>query len=174
MKIVVASMNPVKINATKLGFQSFFKKVEVSGITTDSGVSDQPMSDEETLKGARNRAQNAKNASPEADYWVGIEGGVQGDQNGLTAFAWIVVCDRKISGESRTTTFRLPPQVVELIDRGYELGEANDIIFEKHNSKQQSGAVGLLTQNTITRTQLYAQAVQLALIPAINNKMYSI
>lgn len=174
MKIIVASLNPVKLNATKLGFESFFTSVEVSGAEVESGVSDQPMSDEETLEGARNRAENVRTAYPEADFWVGIEGGVHRDNYGLTAFAWVVVRGAEIRGESRTTTFRLPPEVVKLIDRGYELGHANDLIFNEENSKQQSGAVGLLTQNTLTRTQLYTQAVQLALIPTLNSKMYRV
>jgi len=174
MKIVVASKNPVKLNAARAGFESFFSDVEVNGVVVDSGVSDQPMSDDETLNGARKRAANARAEHPEADFWVGIEGGVHRDDNGLTAFAWIVVCGREITGESRTTTFRLPPGVNELIDRGYELGTANDMLFNAHNSKQQSGAVGLLTNNAITRTQLYVQAVQLALIPFLNTEMYSV
>lgn len=174
MKIVVASHNPVKIDATRAGFETFFNDVEASGISVGSGVSDQPMSDAETLKGARERASNAQAASPDADFWVGIEGGVHRDKLGLTAFAWIVVRGSELIGESRTTTFRLPPEVVELIDRGYELGHANDMVFDEHNSKQQSGAVGLLTNNAITRTQLYTQAVQLALIPILNAEMYGI
>jgi len=174
MKIIVSSKNPVKLEATKAGFESFFSDAEVEGISVESGVSDQPMSDDETLNGARNRATNALIEHSEADFWVGIEGGVHRDADGLTAFAWVVVRGRKITGESRTTTFRLPPEVSELIDRGYELGTANDMLFNEHNSKQQSGAVGLLTNNAITRMQLYMQAVQLALIPFLNVEMYRV
>ncbi|WP_340111195.1 inosine/xanthosine triphosphatase [Maribellus mangrovi] len=172
MKVCVASANPVKINATKSGFETYFSDVDVQGMTVDSGVSDQPMSDTETLEGARNRAAKIRKLFPAADYWVGIEGGVERDYKNLSAFAWIVVLSRNGKGESRTTTFYLPPQVSELIDSGYELGTANDWIFKKHNSKQKSGAVGLLTQDKLTRTELYTQAVQLALIPIINREMY--
>jgi non-canonical (house-cleaning) NTP pyrophosphatase len=84
----------------------------------------------------------------------------------------VVISDGKLTGESRTTTFRLPPGVTRLIDSGFELGDANDHIFREHNSKQKSGAVGLLTGDRIDRTQLYMQAVQLALIPFINPELY--
>ena len=47
MKIVVASKNPVKINATDAGFSTYFEGVEVLGVSVESGVSDQPKSDEE-------------------------------------------------------------------------------------------------------------------------------
>gem|GEM_PF-6429282 len=35
-----------------------------------SEVADQPLSYQETLLGATNRANNAKNKYPNADYWV--------------------------------------------------------------------------------------------------------
>jgi len=173
MKIIVASKNPVKINAVKEGFQSYFLKTEIEGVSIDSGVPDQPMSDEETLLGARNRVGNSRKHFPRNDFWVGIEGGVERDEFGLTAFAWVVIQSNEQTGEARTTTFRLPEKVARLIDQGFELGHANDRIFGEHNSKQNSGAVGLLTNDKITRTELYRQAVQLALIPFINKELYS-
>lgn len=173
MRIIVASKNPVKIDAVKDGFLSFFSQANVEGVSVDSGVSDQPMSDIETLQGARNRVENAKLSFPDSDFWVGIEGGVERDSFGLTAFAWVVIQDNEQRGEARTTNFRLPVKVTRLIDQGFELGHANDQIFKEHNSKQKSGAVGLLTRDKITRTKLYRQAVQLALIPFINKELYS-
>lgn len=172
MKIVVASKNPVKINATHLGFETYFDIDVVEGVSVESGVSDQPMSDSETQEGARNRAFNAQKLQPEADYWVGIEGGIEPQENALCAFAWIVVLGKNVRGESRTTSFLLPQKVASLIGEGYELGVANDMIFNKNNSKQKGGAVGILTKNKINRTQLYTQAVQLALVPIINEEIY--
>lgn len=172
MKIVVASKNPVKIKATLLGFESYFTGVVAEGVNVESEVADQPMSNAETLLGARNRAKNAKQQFPKSDFWVGIEGGIETTENGLTAFAWIVIFSGENSGEARTTSFRLPPKVAELIEQGYELGIANDILFKKKNSKQKTGAVGILTNNKVSRTDLYKQAVQLALIPFLNPKLY--
>jgi non-canonical (house-cleaning) NTP pyrophosphatase len=53
-----------------------------------------------------------------------------------------------------------------------ELGDADDLVFGRQNSKQKSGAVGLLTHNRVTRRTLYEQAVVLALIPFINPDLY--
>ena len=172
MRVIVASKNPVKVNASRTGFETYFDEVVIESCEVDSGVSEQPMSDAETFKGACNRAANARQLFPDADFWVGIEGGVERGDSGLTAFAWIVVQTKSMRGESRTTTFSLPPSVAGLIDQGYELGHANDKIFHEHNSKQNAGAVGLLTHNKVTRTGLYVQAVQLALVPVLNSKMY--
>lgn len=172
MKVVVASKNPVKLQAVLEGFQSFFERVEVYGIEVESGVSDQPLSDAETLKGARNRAQNAMKQITGAVFWVGVEGGIEPTEKGLAAFAWIVILSKGKYGEARTTSFLLPPKIAGYIERGYELGVANDKVFGQTNSKQKQGAVGLLTRNEVSRTQLYVQAVKLALIPFVNPELF--
>ena len=52
-KVIIASKNPVKINATKKAFEEVFNDhFEFEGVSADSSVSDQPMSNKETLKGA--------------------------------------------------------------------------------------------------------------------------
>lgn len=172
MNVIVASENPVKINAVKKGFEAFFCDVEIECVSASSGVSTQPLTDKETLMGARNRAIEARKKIHDADFWVGIEGGVQAEENGLSAFAWIVIYGAGKTGEARTATFMLPGKVGHLVAGGLELGTANDLIFRESNSKQKNGAVGLLTQNAIDRTELYRQAVILALIPFVNSGLY--
>jgi inosine/xanthosine triphosphatase len=173
--LVIASTNPVKIQAAVNGFQRLFpgSVLNVIAATVPSGVAYQPMSDEETLRGALNRSVNAQAVHPHADYWIGIEGGIQPIGQEMTAFAWIVVRSREIIGKGRTGTFFLPPAVAELIRQGKELGEADDIVFGRSNSKQDNGAVGLLTDNVIDRAQLYEHAVILALIPFKNEALYT-
>lgn len=172
MKIVVASKNPVKTASVKQAFSNFFNAFNIVEMDVDSGVSCQPLSDEETLRGATNRARLAKENFPDADFWVGIEGGIQKQNSIFTAFAWVVICSENQTGKAKTCTFELPGKVTELIENGYELGHANDLVFKEKNSKQKSGAVGLLTKNKTDRTELYKQAVILALIPFINPGLY--
>jgi len=172
IKILVASKNPVKLDAVKEGLLVFFdQEITLLGGSVESGVSDQPMSDVETLLGAESRVKNAHDLFSGFDYYVGIEGGVE--ESGLMAFAWVVISDGNRIGKARTATFILPPRVAELIHQGYELGDADDIVFEKMNSKQQNGAVGLLTNDLITRKSLYLPAVQMAFIPFLNPELYS-
>lgn len=174
-KIVIASKNPVKINAVLSGFQKMFpnEKFEISGVSVLSGVSDQPRSDTEIFQGALNRAENALKDPIGADFSVGIEGGVDEKNNEMEQFAWVVIKskDNKI-GKGRTGTFFLPPQVAELIRQGKELGEADDIVFGRTNSKQDNGAVGILTNDVINRTHFYSEAVIMALIPFKNERLY--
>lgn len=174
-KIIVASKNPVKISATLQGFQTMFpgEEFSVEGVPVPSGVSDQPMTDAETLTGAQNRAINAQEAVTDADFYVGLEGGIAEQDGEMTSFAWIVVTSNGLTGKGKTATLFLPPKIAELIKQGEELGEADDIVFGLQNSKQQSGAVGILTGDVITRTTYYVDAVILALIPFKNDNLYN-
>lgn len=176
-KIVVASTNPTKIRAALHGFQAMFanEAVELVTMSVPSGVSAQPLSDAETLLGATQRAQAARTAYPQADYWFGIEGGIEAIGDEMIAFAWVVVqavSSPTLSGRGKTGCFFLPPAVVELVKAGKELGEADDLIFQRVNSKREDGAVGLLTGQVMDRAELYRSAVILALIPFRNPSLY--
>lgn len=173
MKVIVASANPVKIKAAKFGFQKMFPdfNIEVVSINVPSGVNDQPIGDKETFEGARNRAINAQ-SKENGDFYIGIEGGIASEDGDMSAFAWVVIRSGSKEGKAKTSTFYLPRAVAELIEAGKELGEADDIVFNKTNSKQQAGAIGILTHNAIDRTQYYAEAVVLALIPFKNDSLY--
>lgn len=172
MKIVVGSRNPVKIGAAKQAFETLFpgESLEVIPIDVDSGADDQPDSDEATRQGARTRALNSRRAEPDADFWVGLEGGVEIIDEQLIAFAWMSVQGRVGDvSEARSTTLPLPPAVKELLIGGMELGEANDRVFSTVNSKQAGGAYGLLTDGLFTREGIYAQTLIMALIPFVNS-----
>lgn len=171
MKVVVASRNPVKVGATTQAFNTLFPDatLDITSVNVDSGAGDQPDSDEATRLGARERALGSREAVPDADFWVGLEGGVEIIDNQLMAFAWMAVQGRvgDIS-EARSATLPLPPAVKELVVSGLELGEANDRVFSTVNSKQGGGAYGLLTDGLYTRESIYAQTLIIALIPFVN------
>jgi len=173
--ILLASTNPVKRDAVLTGFLRMFPDDEfyINSVDVPSGVSDQPLDNRETLQGALNRSAQAAALYPDADFWVGVEGGVEMLNGDLSAFAWVVVRSRQMLGKSRTGTFFLPPAVAELVLAGKELGEADDIVFGRANSKTENGAVGLLTGDVINRAELYAHAVVLALVPFKNVALYA-
>ena len=171
LRVVVASKNPVKIGAAREAFASLFPhaSLDVAGIDVDSGVGDQPDSDATTRQGARERVRRAADAEPGADFWVGLEGGVETYDEQLMAFAWMAVMGpRGDISEARSATLPLPPAVKALVDSGMELGEANDRVFATVNSKQGGGAYGLLTDGRYTREGIYAQTLIIALTPFVN------
>lgn len=173
-RIVVASLNPIKSLAVDRAFSRMFpgEGFVVEPIDAPSDVSDQPVGDAETRRGAGNRARAARAARPDAYLWVGIEGGIEDSSDGMVAFAWIVVLSADRRGAGRTAGFYLPPDVADLVRGGLELGEADDIVFGRTNSKQQDGAIGLLTGNVVDRRGLYEHGVIMALIPFRNAGLY--
>ena len=174
-RLVIGSKNPVKIEADRSGFTALFpdSSCVTEGAAVSSGVSDQPMNEEETLRGAENRAAASQKALPDADFWFGIEGGIAEINNELSVFAWIVAISKSgITGRGRTATFFLPPPVSALVKQGIELGDADDRIYGTNNSKQNVGSAGLLSNNVITRTTLYQPAVIMSLFPFKNPKLY--
>ena len=175
MQVVVASKNPVKIEATRAAFAALMPAVsaQMIAVSVDSGVADQPTSDVETLRGASNRAANARQRNPDADFWVGLEGGIEVIENQLLAFAWMTILGANgKSSSARSPTLPLPQAVRKLVDDGLELGDANDKVFATANSKQGGGAFGLLTDGLYTREGIYTQTLILALLP-FSNEIYS-
>ena len=172
--IVIASTNPVKSQAAAEGFEAMFPQEEfrMLPLKVQPAISIQPMTDAETLQGASERAHTARELAPDADYWVGVEGGAQVVDGQLGVFAWVVVLDRERMGKGRSGEFYVPEKVAALVRGGMELGTADDQVFGRTNSKQKNGAVGLLTDDAIDRKGLYVPAVIFALIPFKNPELY--
>lgn len=174
-KIIVASQNPVKINAALAGFTRMFPHTEfiVEGAAVESGVNDQPIGNDETYQGALNRLEGIEQLSPNADYWVAIEGGVEIRGDDMEVSAWIVIKSKSGQiGKGKSGSFILPPSVAAHVHEGKELGTATDLVFDKKNSKQGGGSVGELTEGAMTRTTYYESAVIYALIPFKNPDLY--
>lgn len=174
MRVVVASKNPVKLRATEDAFSKAFpdERFSFESVSVPSGVPDQPSGDGETRRGARNRAANAREEVPGADFWVGLEGGIERRDGEVLAFAWMAVESSERLGEGRSSSFFLPSRVASLLGDGLELGDAIDEVFHRDNEKQKGGAVGVLTGDVVTRASFYTEALVLALVPFRNPGLY--
>ncbi len=171
--IAVGSRNPVKVQAAQAGASVMLGNVEAVGIEVDSGVSAQPMGDEEMIAGATQRAKAALSALPTASYGIGLEGGCSELREGLFAGAWCVAINRAgIVGMASTGLFELPPRVAALVRAGTELGHADDLVHGRSNSKQTTGSIGILTHGKYVRAQFYTPAVMMAFIRFVNEGMY--
>lgn len=167
MLIAVGSLNPVKIEAARLAFESHFPDaaLKMVGVAAKSGVSDQPMTARETIAGAKARAKEALRLMPEATFGIGLEGGLHEVDGTWFDMGWIVVRDRE-GREGIGTTAGMPVggEVMRLIlQENKELGHAIDIAHGTNNIKQSHGYFGLMTNNRITRTSGYRDAVIIAI-----------
>lgn len=172
-KVIVASANPVKLASVEQGFAPFFSdSLTVEGRSVDTGVREQPLTDRETLAGANHRAANARRQYPEADYWVGIEGGVQERDGYFEAFGWVVILTPTGHSEARSATFLLPEALARGLRQGEELGPITDQLFNERNTKHHAGAIGLLSRQVILRDELYRHPVVMALLPFLHPELY--
>lgn len=174
MLVATGSGNPVKIAATRAGFMAVWPGTPwtVSGVDVASGVADQPMSNAESIRGARNRATAARRAL-DADFGVGIESGLERIDGAWFSTGWVVIVDRDGREGMSSSMFRpVPLPSMALVLQGLELGHANDRVFGTTNSKQATGMIGLLTNDVLTREGVFRDAVVSALARFLHPELF--
>jgi len=170
--IVVGSTNPVKIAAVRAVIERVGSRAEVAGVGVASGVSDQPVGDGETIRGATQRAR-AVLAASDADFGVGLEGGIVEDDGIMRTCAWaaVVARDGRV-GTGGSLAMPLPSRVAALVREGVELGHAMDRVTGSHDTKRGAGAVGILTAGLVDRQRAYEALVAYALAPFLTPELY--
>lgn len=176
MKILVGSLNPVKIDAVKEAFLCYFKDIEVFGIEVESEVPDQPIGDQ-TFQGALNRAYNLRNINIKenlrAEYFVGIEGGVSQFFDKWFAYGCMCVMNKEDKiGFGLSPVFELPKKVVDQLLKGKELGFVMDEIMNEQNTKQRGGAISFFTNGVMSRKELYVEGLKTAIIPFLHDELF--
>ncbi|MBI4163718.1 MAG: inosine/xanthosine triphosphatase [Candidatus Aenigmarchaeota archaeon] len=173
MKIAIGSKNPVKVAAVTDGLKEAFPKAEFVSVDVKSGVSSQPVGDDETVKGATNRATEALKKIG-ADLGVGLEGGVEETKHGMMATVWCAIIDVKGNiGLGGGLHIHIPEVVAKKIRNGVELGKAMDELTNRKDTKHQEGALGILTKGLIDRKTGYESLVRLAAAKFLNPDLYS-
>ena len=156
----------MKIGAVQAVLHRAGLRAPVEGTGVESDVPAQPRGDEETIRGARTRAERARVALG-ADFGVGVERGIVELPDGsLRTCAWAVVVDgRGRSGTGGSLAMPLPPAVAALIAEGLELGDAMDRLTGMRDVKHGAGASGILTAGLVDRQAAYESIVTYALAP---------
>src|SRR5690625_1297044 len=155
--ITVGSLNKTKVTAVKQLFHSH----SVQAVDVSSGVSLQPFGDEETLLGAVNRAKNAMKARP-CDKAIGLEGGVMVVNDILYLNSWGALLTRK--NELFTASgprIELPTTFRSQLEAGTELSVLLERYTQRKNIRHDEGAIGIFTNDTFMRTDLFIYVVQL-------------
>ncbi|NHC42432.1 DUF84 family protein [Bacillus sp. MM2020_1] len=158
MKIIIGSKNPAKITAVK---NSFSHEGEFVSLDIPSGVSEQPFSDEETIKGAINRAAAALKQG-NGDIGIGLEGGVQETSYGLLICNWGALVTNEsepiIAGGARIP---LPEEIAVRLRAGEELGPVMEDYAKNKNVRKQEGAVGIFTSGMVNRSEMFTHVMNL-------------
>lgn len=170
MKVVVGSTNPVKVGAVEIAFREYYPECRVTGVKVSSGIAEQPLSEAETVRGARNRAEAAVAMG---DFGVGLEGGVSEIEGEMFECAWCVVVDKTGKrGVGGGLYFELPKKVAERIKAGGELGPIMNELTGEENVKEKAGAIGIFTKGKLDRKTAYVQLVTSALIKFVSPEWF--
>ena len=178
MLVGIGSRNPVKIKAVKKVFKKVWPKAGFKALAVVSGVADQPIGQEETIKGAKQRAKKVleiilKRKGEEEVFGVGVEGGNMEIEGTWYTVAWGAIVNRKgETGLGGGAIMPLPRAVGERIAQGEELGPVMDDWTSRQEVKKKEGAIGVLTKGIVTRQEAYEQIISFALVKFLNRKSY--
>ncbi len=176
MIIKIGSQNPVKVEALRETLKDYsrFRDAQVIPLDVLSHISEQPLSLEETLQGAKNRAFGSFVG---CDYGVGLESGlieVPQTKTGFINMCFCVIYDGQSYATGSSSGFEVPREAVEVILNGGNLTEASHSIglTESHTIGREEGLIGLLTNGRVTRKDYTKQSIQTALVQIENKELY--
>jgi inosine/xanthosine triphosphatase len=186
--VAVGSTRRPKLNAVWEALTVFGPSLDsdaqfdVVGVEVPSGVGHTPLSREELMAGARQRAEAlvamARERNEPWKYFVGLEGGLDVARNGSERWVflqnWAYVTDGAGRGSfGQSGGVLLPePLVKSVVDEGVELAEAIDAFAGGRGIRDAQGAWGVLTRNLITRQDAFRIAVINAFALFFNAPVY--
>jgi inosine/xanthosine triphosphatase len=173
MKIAIGTKNTAKVQAleeTLQGYPIFAKGIQIIPFSVPSEVSNQPLSIEETILGAKNRAKNSFTACDSCSYGFGIESGLIEAPGAKTGFLHVTVCSIYNGTDyyvGLSTGFEVPPSILSLVkDKKMDLCDAclQTGISTNTSIGSQEGLVGILTNGRLDRKTYSKQAITSALV----------
>jgi len=133
------------------------------------------------MQGARQRAESLvellRTGSPRADYFVGLEGGlevcVENGSEHVFLESWAYVTDGRSGFFGSSGGIEVPLALAEeVLCRGTELATAMDAFAGGVGIRDAEGAWGVLSANLISRQESFRLAVVAAFAPFYNPKLY--
>ena len=183
LAVAVGSSNTVKLKAVEAVFQDYpiLDAALIFSYKVPTEVADQPLSLNETIRGAKNRAKNAFNACGDCKYGVGIESGLMKVEESKTGFMEFTVCsifDGKEFYLGQSAAYEMPQHIIDLVvkekmsmaEACFYGGLTDDIRLG-----EKEGDIGILSKGRMTRQDSESeQAIMVALIQLENLALYSI
>lgn len=143
-----------------------------------SKISCSPLTLEETLLGAQNRAKEAFNFAQKkfgkCSYGVGVEAGVfpvQGINTGYFDTTVVAIFDGQNFFYGTSPMFEYPKAVIKRIVSGEEAGLITDFFGE--TAKGREGVIGPLTKNRVYRDDFEEAGVLMALAQIVRKDLYN-
>lgn len=181
MKIAIGTLKAPKVEWIKSGvntcpyFEKIKDRVEYILLSVPSDISDMPLSIEETMQWAKNRAQNIKKEWILADYYVGIEGWTTTIWD-KKYIGWIVYVENNMwewhFGFS--PMLEVPIKVEKMLYEDWlELGPVMSELSGITNIASQNGSMWAWSDDMFTRKDEFEDAFKAAIAPFFN-KFYQL
>ena len=161
MDFIIGTTNKAKLRACEKVLKEYYPNSKITGRSVSSDVSNQPFGDEETQEGALNRARKAREFGGDA-VGIGLEGGVRLINDQLYICNWGAL--HLPDGTEFTAggaQILLPDEIAREVLSGKELGPVVEHYFSKKNVRHNEGAIGILTNGAVSRTDLFAHVLHL-------------
>ena len=179
VRVAVGSTNPAKRKGASLAFSRVFGSVDLRGVDTTSLVRSQPLTLQETVEGAEERATFAlETARP--DFGVGVEAGLFGlgsawPDHYLNVQVAAVVDKTGRLSFGCSSGFPIPKKFVDTIRaRGEELDRYTHELAGVKKVREEHGIVYHLSGKQLSRVEMTEQCVSMALIPWLNRRAYGL
>jgi inosine/xanthosine triphosphatase len=185
MKVVIASMRAPKVNGVQRAFRKLAQIYSLGDIvfesmSVESGVSATPLSVDELMTGAQQRARAAfaktqeRSKETEIIYSVGVEGGVCIFHGHTFLQSWACIYNGEQVRFGSSGSIEIPSALSDAVVRGRaDLGDVIDSFAEQHNVRSNQGTWGILTNDLITREDSFELAAINALVPFLNTRVYN-
>ncbi|MBI2428468.1 MAG: DUF84 family protein [Ignavibacteriales bacterium] len=179
MIIRIASTRLPKVNGVKKAVEKLIRhfhmrETEVQFETTQgkSGVSEMPLTLEETMRGARQRAESIFEPG-KVDISVGVEGGLFQIEEKVFLQSWTCVYDGVAFYYGGSGSIELPQSLAYNVLHGGEmLGDAIDKFSRQVDVRSNQGTFGVLTNDLISREDSFELSATNAFIPLFNSNAY--
>ncbi|NDK09801.1 DUF84 family protein [Candidatus Gracilibacteria bacterium] len=175
MKIAIGTTRLPKLEGIKKGildcpyFQDILSEIEYFPHNVASEISDMPLSLDEVMLGAKNRATNLKTLET-ADFYIGIEGGTSSIGNKKYIFGVVYIENNQSEGHYGFSPMMEVPSLIEkkLYQEGLELGPIMGELSGNTDIRSENGSMGAWSNDMLTRTDEFSAAFKAAIAPFYN------
>ena len=178
MKIAIWTKSPPKIAAIEEAIKKCiyfeWQDIEIIPLKVSSDISDMPISIDENMTWARNRANNAKK-EVEADFYIGMEWGTSKLEDKAYLFWVVYILDNTWKWHFWFSNMMEVPNIFEkwIYEDWKELGPLSTEISWEEWHRRQTWSFWLWSDDMITRKEQFMFAF-LSAIPPFYNKYYKI
>lgn len=187
MKIALGSERAAKVEALQqaaariAAIDSAWQNLEIIARSVSINAPAMPLTDEELMRGARERALAAQkdlsDAGSSAQFYVGLEGGfhsvsLDGTQHTFLR-GWAFATDGARESYGASPSIIVPESIVrQVIDTNKELGVVIDKVAGEQDVRSRQGAWGVLSNDLLTRAMSFELALVAAFAPFYNERLY--